>query len=214
MLVLKVLGASVHGRPVQASDADTLGGQASSFALSEVPMALSVRTRFEILKRDRFTCRYCGRLSPNVLLEVDHIVPLCEGGTDDPINLAVSCWECNRGKAGIPLSATLTGEDPHDRAITLLETERQLREYNTVLAAVRERREADAWELVRYWENDETLTTFNRREWTWLLSALGWLPAETLRDFMDAAIRANATRDFRYVKGCVRTMREQVVSGG
>jgi hypothetical protein len=30
-------------------------------------MALSVRTRFEVFKRDEFTCQYCGRKSPDVV---------------------------------------------------------------------------------------------------------------------------------------------------
>ncbi len=63
-------------------------------------MAVSTRTRFEIFKRDRFTCSYCGRTPPNVLLEVDHIIPRAAGGTDDIENLTTSCWDCNRGKAG------------------------------------------------------------------------------------------------------------------
>lgn len=175
---------------------------------------LSVRTRFEVFKRDNFTCRYCGRTSPAVILEIDHVVPVCEGGSDDLMNLVASCWECNHGKSGVPLSETLTGEDPHDRAVMLLETERQLREYNAVLAEARSRREEDAWELIRYWENDETVDSFNRRELSWLISTLEWLPAETIRDFMDVAVRANATNDLRYVKGCVRNLRTRGVTGG
>lgn len=62
-------------------------------------MTLSVRTRFEVFKRDRFTCSYCGRTPPAVLLEVDHIVPQAAGGSDDPENLTTSCADCNRGKA-------------------------------------------------------------------------------------------------------------------
>lgn len=63
-------------------------------------MALSARTRFEVLKRDRFSCAYCGR-TPNdgVLLEVDHVLPRAAGGTDDLDNLITACVECNRGKA-------------------------------------------------------------------------------------------------------------------
>jgi 5-methylcytosine-specific restriction endonuclease McrA len=38
-------------------------------------LAVSVRTRFEVFKRDDFTCQYCGRKSPDVVLEADHIVP-------------------------------------------------------------------------------------------------------------------------------------------
>lgn len=63
---------------------------------------LSVQKRFEILKRDEFTCQYCGRRGGE--LEVDHVIPLCEGGTNEPENLKAACFECNRGKSGVPLN--------------------------------------------------------------------------------------------------------------
>lgn len=60
---------------------------------------LSVRTRFEVFKRDRFTCQYCGKTPPDVLLEVDHIIPRAAGGGDEITNLTTACKECNRGKS-------------------------------------------------------------------------------------------------------------------
>lgn len=38
-------------------------------------MAVSKRLRYEILRRDEFTCRYCGRRAPDVQLTIDHVVP-------------------------------------------------------------------------------------------------------------------------------------------
>jgi 5-methylcytosine-specific restriction endonuclease McrA len=61
------------------------------------------RMRFEILKRDAFTCQYCGRRTPEVQLEVDHIIPVVEGGATESDNLITACHGCNRGKAGLPL---------------------------------------------------------------------------------------------------------------
>lgn len=60
--------------------------------------SLSKKTRFEVFKRDHFTCQYCGRMAPDVILEVDHIKPVAEGGTNSMINLITSCRDCNRGK--------------------------------------------------------------------------------------------------------------------
>jgi len=54
--------------------------------------------RFDILRRDNFTCRYCGRSSPDVVLHVDHVTAVANGGTDDPANLITSCSDCNFGK--------------------------------------------------------------------------------------------------------------------
>ena len=54
--------------------------------------------RFEVFKRDKFTCQYCGQEAPDVILEVDHIVPVAEGGDNSLMNLITSCRDCNRGK--------------------------------------------------------------------------------------------------------------------
>ncbi len=59
---------------------------------------LTKKQRFTILKRDNFTCRYCGRKIPEVILEIDHIVPVSKGGTNELNNLITSCRDCNRGK--------------------------------------------------------------------------------------------------------------------
>jgi 5-methylcytosine-specific restriction endonuclease McrA len=65
------------------------------------------KLRFEIFTRDGFTCRYCGRQSDIVPLHIDHVMPVCQGGTNDPENLVTSCSDCNLGKGGrtIPQSA-------------------------------------------------------------------------------------------------------------
>lgn len=66
--------------------------------------SISKKTRFEVFKRDSFTCQYCGSKAPDVVLEVDHIEPVSEGGTDDLINLVTACFDCNRGKSNRRLS--------------------------------------------------------------------------------------------------------------
>lgn len=62
-------------------------------------MAVSKRLRYEILRRDNHTCRYCGASAPDVPLRVDHVTPVALGGTDEPSNLVTSCEPCNSGKS-------------------------------------------------------------------------------------------------------------------
>lgn len=64
--------------------------------------------RFEVFKRDKFTCQYCGLSAPEVILEVDHIKPVSKGGTNDILNLVTSCRDCNRGKTNKVLSDNST----------------------------------------------------------------------------------------------------------
>lgn len=54
--------------------------------------------RFDVFRRDNFTCIYCGGQSPQVTLECDHKTPASKGGTDTLDNLVTSCFDCNRGK--------------------------------------------------------------------------------------------------------------------
>ena len=61
-------------------------------------MSISSRLRFAILERDGFICSYCGRRPPEVILHVDHIMPLAAGGSDAYENLCTACKQCNQGK--------------------------------------------------------------------------------------------------------------------
>lgn len=55
--------------------------------------------RYNILRRDGFRCRLCGRTAEDgVTLEVDHIVPISKGGLTEESNLRTLCKDCNRGK--------------------------------------------------------------------------------------------------------------------
>lgn len=56
------------------------------------------------MKRDSFTCQYCGAKAPDVILHVDHINPVSKGGGNEIINLITSCEPCNLGKSDKLLS--------------------------------------------------------------------------------------------------------------
>lgn len=64
------------------------------------------KLRFTVFQKDNFTCQYCGRKPPKVVLEVDHILPRAEHGTDEIENLITSCEDCNRGKGKMLLTKT------------------------------------------------------------------------------------------------------------
>lgn len=64
--------------------------------------AMTKDLREYIKKRDNYTCRRCGNSiyrEPNLLLEIDHIVPVSKGGKTEPSNLQTLCWKCNRSKS-------------------------------------------------------------------------------------------------------------------
>lgn len=73
---------------------------ASAFA-KEQRNLMTKKLREHIKKRDNFTCCNCGNSShsePNLLLEIDHIIPVAKGGCTVEDNLQTLCWKCNRSK--------------------------------------------------------------------------------------------------------------------
>lgn len=57
------------------------------------------RIRNEILRRDGFVCMPCKAQGRTKLAtEVDHIVPMFEGGTDAKTNLQAICTDCHKAK--------------------------------------------------------------------------------------------------------------------
>lgn len=60
--------------------------------------SISNSKRYDVLRRDKFQCVLCGAGGSEANLEVDHIVPISRGGTDEIGNLRCLCFKCNRGK--------------------------------------------------------------------------------------------------------------------
>lgn len=65
---------------------------------------ISKKIRFEVFKRDSFTCQYCGASAPEAILQVDHIDPISKGGEDEMVNYITACQACNSGKSNRELS--------------------------------------------------------------------------------------------------------------
>ena len=58
-----------------------------------VPRKRILLSRKNIMKRDRFSCQYCGTSTKP--LTVDHIIPKEKGGNDSWENLVAACERCN-----------------------------------------------------------------------------------------------------------------------
>lgn len=62
---------------------------------------MTTSLREKIKSRDGYTCKSCGANTAeekNLLLEIDHIIPLSKGGITSEDNLQTLCWRCNRSK--------------------------------------------------------------------------------------------------------------------
>lgn len=145
------------------------------------------RTRFEIFKRDHFTCQYCGAQPPDVVLVLDHIDPVASGGTNDLLNLTTSCEQCNQGKSDKSLGDGMVRPDAD---LLYLQTRQEIAESERYIDALRVREDrleqlTDA--LVQRWFVYDTNAEY----------APSWLPA-TVRSLLgryDTAIVDAAIAD-------------------
>jgi len=87
---------------------------------------ISKSIRFEVFKRDSFTCQYCGRKAPDVLLVVDHIQPVSKDGTNDILNLITACKDCNAGKSDRKLNDTTVIDKQRQQLEELQERKEQI----------------------------------------------------------------------------------------
>lgn len=74
---------------------------ASAFS-KEQRTLMTPKLREFIKHRDNYTCCQCGNSTyaePNLLLEIDHIIPVSKGGLTEKNNLQTLCWKCNRSKS-------------------------------------------------------------------------------------------------------------------
>ena len=92
------------------------------------------RLRFEVFKRDHFTCQYCGAQPPGVVLVVDHIHPVALGGTSDITNLLTACEACNQGKAHKEITDRVIRPDADLLFLEAQQEIAELRRYQIALA--------------------------------------------------------------------------------
>ena len=82
---------------------EALEGKLTISAFTKEQRALMTnKLREHIKERDHFTCCSCGNsiyAEPNLLLEIDHIIPVSKGGHTTEENLQTLCWKCNRAKS-------------------------------------------------------------------------------------------------------------------
>jgi hypothetical protein len=95
-----------HGSRVAARSGKSGRGMAGRASEGDEMTRKAIRksVRFEVFKRDSFTCQYCGQKAPDVVLEVDHITPVADGGDNAILNLVTACRACNAGKSDKSLS--------------------------------------------------------------------------------------------------------------
>lgn len=188
----------------------------SETSVSPKNKPLSKKLRFEVFKRDSFTCQYCGRRPADVVLEVDHINPRANGGDNDLLNLITACSDCNRGKSKTLLEHKAIRPDAD---LEFLACQQELAEVERFLDArelLKKAREKAVSAIQDHWEqtlNTDGLVPSDQVVIQWLLR---YSPEEICRaiELLLSPMRRNPWR-FRkfedylsYVGGILRNRRE------
>jgi hypothetical protein len=156
-------------------------------------MAIPKRLRYEVLRRDNFTCRYCGAKAPDVKITVDHVMPDVLEGPTKASNLVAACSDCNSGKSSTIPDAPLV-EQVNEDALR----------YARALSQVIEERAA------RFSAESGYLDRFDKQwcSWTnppmdraadWESSILNFLSAGVSEDYILRAV--NTAMGKRYISG-------------
>lgn len=169
--------------------------------------SLSKRTRFDVFKRDQFTCQYCGRKPPAVVLEADHIVAVSAGESSKEHNLLTSCFDCNRGKADGSLDVNPI--NTKERRKRLEDRIEQTRAYEELLQAQRVAQDTDVDAVIAVYESAfDGWTLFDTARPS-IRQFFNCLPRQEVVEAMElACARTNMNRAFRYFCGvCWRKIR-------
>lgn len=165
-------------------------------------MAVSKRTRFEVLKRDNYTCRYC-RSAENPLT-IDHVLPVALGGSDKPDNLVAACRDCNAGKSSTSPDDALVADVSED-AIRWAKAVKMAHEHELMKRDQRDdyvRQFLDAWDK---WGWSDSLPS------DWEESVMRWhrdgVPIDMLTDSVFIAWGKSYISDYRrfsYMAGVLK----------
>jgi 5-methylcytosine-specific restriction endonuclease McrA len=174
-------------------------------------ISIPKRVRFEVFKRDGFTCQYCGAHPPSVVLHVDHVHPVSQGGTNDIDNLVTACEACNQGKSDVLLSDI--PQSLQEKAAQIVEKEEQIKGYQRVLADKRQRISDEADLVNDVYELLNPGYTLNESSLVSVRLFIEKLGVGTVMEAMQIAMTANhiktTNRQFKYFCGiCWNRIRE------
>jgi hypothetical protein len=174
-------------------------------------VGLSKKLRFDVFKRDQFTCQYCGATPPKVILQVDHIEPVAKGGGNSMDNLITSCQPCNLGKGVGRLSEI--PRSLQDKAADIAEAEEQIKAYNKIIRKRAARIEEETWEVAAALEGKDRLDTYQKAR---LVSIKMFLEKLPFHEVLSAAEKTSAkfsyigVNAFKYFCGiCWMKIKEQ-----
>jgi DNA-binding transcriptional MerR regulator len=150
--------------------------------------SISKKIRFEVFKRDKFKCVYCGAVAPDVLLQIDHINPVAKGGDNDILNLVTACFECNSGKRDKMLDDKSIIQKKRNQLEELQQRREQIEmmlEWHNELSEIKD---ILLFELKKYWEDHTPGYSINDLGLKKLKKLIRDFTYEEIRESMDISV--------------------------
>ena len=172
--------------------------------------AIGKKLRFEVFKRDEFTCVYCGATPPSVILQIDHIHPVAEGGSNHIDNLITSCQPCNIGKGANLL--TNIPQSLKEKASFVAEQEAQLKGYYEIMQMQQDRIDAEIWQIAEILDSVTPENGINR-DWAQsikkFLNNLGFFVVKDASEIARVKYKYGGKKAFLYFCGiCHNRMKD------
>lgn len=164
-----------------------------------IRQSISKKLRFELFKRDNFICQYCGNHPPDIILEIDHIIPVSKGGLTEENNLITSCFNCNRGKAARSLTSIPQSLD--EKVLEIKEREEQILGYQAIMQSHRDRVEIEVFNILQpFLNHDGSVKRDYFNSTKRFIERLGY---DEVYEAMEIALSINVSfnRKFRYFCG-------------
>jgi hypothetical protein len=169
--------------------------------------AISKKLRFDVFKRDGFVCAYCGATPPSVLLQVDHIHPVAQGGSNDINNLITSCQPCNIGKGAKTLD--LIPKSLAEKAKEIKEKEAQILGFQKIFQAKKSRIEKESLEIASIFQSDWLPNKQDFLSIKNFIEKIGFFEVAEAAEIASAKFSYSLSRSFKYFCGiCINKSKE------
>lgn len=159
---------------------------------------ISKSLRFDVFQRDGHTCQYCGRKPPDVELEIDHLLPVAEGGTDEFDNLVTSCFDCNRGKSA-KIIQDHTGGHSKDEWRNIIREKRQ---------ETLQTRRGQLEEVITYWADCRGTRRPSNHDIEGIYTFIEKYDPEWIKAAIHIAAQRSPSNYVKYVAGILRNWGE------
>jgi hypothetical protein len=176
--------------------------------------AIGNSKRFKVFERDGYRCRYCGQKPPEVILHVDHFIPVAKGGGNEMDNLLTSCSQCNQGKKARLSRSPDEGKNMETIIVSKKEVLAQLKKMRSLDEQIQIERDKMMDDVTEYWYvlHNENWPTF--RQMISFRTFFKYFSATQIKEAIDLSYSqcgGTNTNEFKYMCGILQNWKKDIM---